>query len=80
MPRNPPHDALRNTINRAIASGAPVYTNRPAGSTLIGVLEKAETILAIDRERAAKEARQDTIGQSVLALVRATIADAKGGR
>lgn len=30
MPKNAPHDALRNAVNRAIANGSPVITEQRA--------------------------------------------------
>lgn len=29
MPNNPPHNALRAAVNRAIESGSPVFVNQP---------------------------------------------------
>lgn len=29
MPDNPPHNALRNAVNRAIAEGSPIIENKP---------------------------------------------------
>lgn len=36
MPNNPPHNALRNAVNRAIANGSPVIVNQPATFTANG--------------------------------------------
>lgn len=30
MPNNPPHNALRDAVNRAIAEGSPIIENKPA--------------------------------------------------
>lgn len=49
-----------------------------AAPSMLEALRKAETILAVDRERRARKGLEDTIGASVLALVRSVIAEAEG--
>lgn len=49
-----------------------------AAPKLLEALKKAETIMQVDRDRAERKGREDTIGASVLALLRSTIAEAEG--
>jgi hypothetical protein len=46
----------------------------------LDALHKAATILQVDRDRAVRQGRDDTVGASVLALVRSTIAQAEQGK
>lgn len=45
-----------------------------AAPAMLAALKKAEAILAVDRQRRAAKGQDDTIGASVLALVRDAIA------
>ena len=46
-------------------------------AALLAAAKKAATIMAVDRERRAQRGEEDTIGTSVLALLRVAITEAE---
>lgn len=64
MPNNPPHDALRNAVNRAIDGGPPAFVNQPARQpTLREAIFEASINAIVDR-----------VGESAISFGPATLA------